>query len=439
MQQRTFTRRRSRRAGFTLVEALVAITISLMVIVGVLEMFDLQNKIAVSQRHITDMQQSIRVGQYDMVRMARMAGRGGLPTRQPAQALPDGLGVAVRTNTPADTNLIAGDTSSPKILEGTDQLVLRGVFSSPIYQIAYATPASYQLTDPTNPAAPDPRTATGGAVEVCSRSHSGVPQDLAPLRTLLQEAAADATKARPEALVLVSPLADTVYAVVELDPVASTEAVAGCTSGSGVTLRFKSDPAQQRVASYRALSPAPAGENMPSAMTKVGYVGVLEEYRFYIREEWMVGENTSQLSPVLTRARFFPGTDEPYGGDTAELQVDVADNIMDFQVAMGIDANADGTVVEDVANPDNDEWMGNDPGDAALVGRLAYLRLSTLARTHRPDRTYEAPDLEFVEDHTYDTNDPDDRINGTNTVDGSIPRKFRRRLLQTIIDLRNLS
>jgi hypothetical protein len=259
------------------------------------------------------------------------------------------------------------------------------------------------------------------------------------LTTIIQEAAADATKARPEALVLVSPLADTVYAVVELDPVASTEAVAGCASGSGVTLRFKSDPAQQRVASYRALSAAPAGENMHSGLTKVGWVGVLEEYRFYIREEWMAAENTSQLAPVLTRARFFPGTDDPYSGNTAELQVDLADNIIDFQVAMGIDADADGSVVENVADAANDEWMGNDPADAALVGRLAYLRLSTLARTHRPDRTYEAPDLAFVENHVYDPNDADDRINGTNTVDGQVPRKFRRRLLQTIIDLRNLS
>jgi type II secretory pathway pseudopilin PulG len=439
MRQRNFARRRAHQAGFTLIEALVAIAVTVMVIVGVLEMFDLQNKVAVAQRHVTEMQQSIRVGQYDMVRLARMAGRGGLPTRQAAQALPDGIGMAVRPDTPANTHLIAGDTDSPKILEGTDQLVLRGVFSSPIYQIAYAIPASYQLTDPANPGAPDPRTATGGAIEVCSRSHSGVPQDLTPLTTIIQEAAADATKARPEALVLVSPLADTVYAVVELDPVASTEAVAGCASGSGVTLRFKSDPAQQRVASYRALSAAPAGENMHSGLTKVGWVGVLEEYRFYIREEWMAGENTSQLAPVLTRARFFPGTDEPYSGNAAELQVDLADNIIDFQVAMGIDADADGTVVENVADAANDEWMGNDPADAALVGRLAYLRLSTLARTHRPDRTYEAPDLAFVENHVYDPNDADDRINGTNTVDGQVPRKFRRRLLQTIIDLRNLS
>jgi type II secretory pathway pseudopilin PulG len=357
----------SSAAGFTLIEALVAFAITALVIVGVLEMFNLQNKIAVAQRHVTDMQQSIRVAQYDMVRLARMAGRGGLPTRQPAQALPDGLGVAIQPDAAANTHLIAGDTSSPKILEGTDVLRLRGVFSTPIYQVAYAVPASFQLTDPLTPGAPDPRTATGGTIEICSRSHSGVPQDLAPLNALIQEAATDATKARPEALVLVSPLADTVYAVVELDPVGSTQVVTSCASGSGVTLRFKSDPAEQRVASYRALSPAPVGENMHSALTKVGYVGVLEEYRFFIREEWRAGAGTSQLSPILTRARFFPGTDEPYAANTAELEVDVADDIIDFQVAMGIDADANGVVVEDPADRDNDEWMGNGAGDVPLA------------------------------------------------------------------------
>jgi hypothetical protein len=76
--------------------------------------------------------------------------------------------------------------------------------------------------------------------------------------------------------------------------------------------------------------------------------------------------------------------------------------------------------------------MGNDPDDAPLVGRLAYARLSTLARTNRRDKDYQAPDLPMVEDHEYDVGDPQDRANG------DAARLFRRRILQTIVDLRNL-
>lgn len=425
-----------RQGGFTLVELIVALGVTVIIMMGILFLFDLNNKLTRAQTNISDMQQSLRVAQYDMVRLLRMTGRGGLPTVQTGLALPTGAALSVTRNVPADTRIVPGDADTPLVLEGSDVLAVRGVFSTPIYQIAYARPGSYRPVDPVAPTDPQPARTTGGEIEICSQSHTGVNQDLTPLEELL-----DADDARPEALVLVSPLDDAVYGIVQLDAGASTKTVTSCFSGEGVTLRFKSDPADPLTARYRALSSAAAGENLPGGLTKVAFVGVLEEYRFYVREEWALGAPdedrggaiTNELMPTLARARFYPGTNEIYAGDAANVRVDVADGILDLQVSLGIDTNGDGRVEEDPDAPDEDEVMGNHPDDAVLTGRLSYARLSTLARTNRRDHSYEAPDLEAVEDHEYDVDDPKDRVNG------AFARPFRRRVLETIVDLRNLS
>jgi len=53
----------------------------------------------------------------------------------------------------------------------------------------------------------------------------------------------------------------------------------------------------------------------------VAYVAILEEYRFYVREDHAISGNaTSDLTPVLSRARFYPGTDQPYAADNANLK-----------------------------------------------------------------------------------------------------------------------
>jgi len=430
-----------RQDGFTLIELIIALAVTVIVMIGILFLFDINNKLARAQTNIADMQQSLRVAQYDMVRMLRMAGRGGLPPVQAGLALPTGAALSLVPNVPDDTHIVPGDTDTPKILEGTDVLVVRGVFSMPVYQIDYVKSGSYRPVDPVDPSDPLPQRTVGGAIEVCSQSHTGVNQDLEPLRAVIREAQTDATKSRNEALILVSPLDDSVYGVVQLDPGTSSETAVGCVSGSGVTLVFKSDPgADLRTNKYRALSSAGAGENLPSGLTKVAFVGILEEYRFYAREEWATGtENadrggtpTNELLPTLARARFYPGTQEAYGGDEDNLRVDIADGILDLQVALGIDANSDGRIQENPVAPNADEWMGNDPDDAVLAGRLAYARLSTVARTNRRDKDYRAPDLPLVEDHEYDIADPMDRANG------DAARLFRRRILQTVVDLRNL-
>ena len=426
--------RPAREAGFTLVEILITLAVSTGLILAVLALFDYNNKVARVQTQITDMQQSLRIGQYDMVRMVRMAGRGGLPAVQPALQLPTGVAVAVRNNVAANQYIVPGDSTTPQIVPGTDVLTVRGVFTDSVFQVNHVSGTSFTLTStPAN----NPATATGGTIHLCEKTTSGVSQEAA-LDELRKKLGAPTGGAKPrnEALILVSPLNDSIYGVVQLNPGASLKTSTQCDPTdptAGVTLSFLAGSAAMPTA-YRALSSSAVGENLPATLTRVAYVGVLEEYRFYVRLDRAVpADPTSDLTPKLSRAQFYPGTNTPYVEEPTNLQADVADNILDLQVSLGMDVNNNLQIAEG-ATPvakQNDEWLFNASGEPVINGRLYSLRITALARTDRRDTSFQAPILNSLEDRVYTTS-------ATDVVNGRTERMYRRRLLQTIVDLRNL-
>jgi hypothetical protein len=97
--------------------------------------------------------------------------------------------------------------------------------------------------------------------------------------------------------------------------------------------------------------------------------------------------------------------------------------------------NGDGEVTGAPTPPATDEWLYNAAADDPTpftAGTLAYIRLSTLARTDRPDAQYQTPPLAPLEDHDYDN--PATDLNSKTKPDW----RYRRRILQTVVDLRNL-
>jgi type II secretory pathway pseudopilin PulG len=407
-----------RAAGFSLVELLVALVVTVLLVLAVLALFDFNSRLTRVQTNVADLQQSLRIAQYDMMRLVRMAGRGGLPALQPAAVYPTGAAVAVRDNVAAGQRLVAGELETA-IVEGSDVLTVRGVLSGQVYQLEKLDPQSSGFTySGVPPAEPNPAIATGGFVELCALSPAGITQNLQPLIDRI-------TDLKEDAVILVSELNDTVWAVVELDPNNSSQNAPSCAPLTGVHLAYRVT-AGTHIAEYRALSSTAVGENLPATLKRPVTVGLLEEYRFYVRDV----PNSDDTR--LARAQFYPGTDAPFNGDVQNLRVDVADDILDLQVALGVDVDRDGRVEEDVANRATDEWFLNATADNVFPGGLFYARINTLARTARPDRNYQAPLLPTVENRTYSTTDPDDPVNG------ETQRMFRRRLLQTIVDMRNL-
>ncbi|HEX6898787.1 MAG TPA: PilW family protein [Thermoanaerobaculia bacterium] len=405
--------------GFTIIEMVVSLAITALLLMGVLATFDLNSRITRVETHVADMQQSLRIAQDDVVRTVRMAGRGGLLMTDTTHPLPTGVAVSFRDNV-ADNQLMVAGKPDTRILPGTDVLTVRGVFGT-LYQSNVAS--ALNLDSQTNP--------TKGTLILTDPSPGGAAQDLTPLKKAKEDGVA-------EAILLVSSLDDTIYAVVELDPVNTV------VEEKSVRLAFNISSSGN---AYSNLSPG--GVFSPNLLN-VGYAGILEEYRYYIREDHAIPDDlASDLAPKLVKARFFPGTDKPYRNDDANARLDLADNILDLQVAFGFDTTNQGSRAQDAdyvgtddqisetANGVGDDWLFNAPEDNATDAVWQnlppeYVRITTLARTDRrdPDPKYLSPLLPArIENRAYPSTDP---------ANSDTERKFRRRRLQTVIDLRNL-
>ena len=443
-------RRPLRSRGFTLVELVVGLTVATILLIALYQVFESNSALARTQTDVADMQQSARIAQTEMARLVRMAGRGGLQEF----ALDGGVlltpAIEVRDNaaTGGDTEpaeIAPGWANSPQLIAGTDVLTVRGVFTSPLYQINNANPAFYTLYDSSNVVTTDAQQAVSGQLVVTDPSPSGIPQDLTALIEAIEPDPENGT-AVPEALVIASPVDESIYGIVELDPDNSSY-------GPGqVTISFKIQGGNH-TDSYRDLYVSGSGGApvLPQALSAVSQVGILEEYRFYVRD--------GLPNPTLSMARMLPGTQMPHGGEITAAQLDIADNVVDLQIALGfdtnlgealIDRNGDGRVDEnDVLlterdDGQNDDWLFNsdqdDPAaapwvppwsDDPLAGfppqpELYYVRINTLARTQSFERNYQSPTVAPIED-----NDPTQ----FNSFD---ERRFRRQLLQTVVDLRNI-
>ena len=405
-ERRRFPRTRP-EGGFTLLEVLVTLGVMVVVLLGLLALLEFNSRVARAQVNVAGMQQSLRVAQAGMVRDLRMAGRGGLPSFRPpdpdqtkvdpyqGMLLPAGAALAVQNDVQTDPTLA--------VVPGTDILTIRGVLSSTFYQV-----------NPTGDGV-IPNTGTASII-VRDISPTGVPQSTQALQQALTACDGGAC---PEALLLVSAVNDDIQAVVELT---GGEAVPG-----GVQINFST--AGTHGADYLDLSPN--GE-FPTAFTAVAAVGIIEEYRYYVRD--------AAPAPRLSRARFYPGTETPHRGDPDNLIVDMADNILDLQLALGFDQNNDETVTD--AGDETDEWLFNDPDDldeeTALWNGpdrpIYYVRITTLARTDRLDPRYVSPPIAVIEDRVYD--EPE---NPPAMTDEYLARSYRRRQLTTVVDLRNLS
>jgi type II secretory pathway pseudopilin PulG len=412
-----------RQAGFTLMEGVISLAVATVLILGVLAVFDINARVARVQTDLSDAQQSARVAQDEILRLTRMAGRGGL-----AQGgLPLGIAVVTRNNVGEDETIDLINADTPEVLDSTDVLTIRGGFSNPVYQVRASAGAVTWAGPATAP--------TGGTVRVLNSLGSdgtgyngSAPQDLRALIEAVEEE-------RPEALILVSARNPDLYAVVELDPGASD-----VSDPSQVTIAFRATGGAH-TADYVRLNAAgvfppelsdPSGTGVATD-TGVALLAILEEYRYFVRELRV----DDDLVPVLNRARTYPGTSQPWDGNVANWSVAIAENVFDLQVSYGIDRDgdglvADGDVVVGLAKEADEilyNHVGDQPGEPEwAAGDFAFLRLNTLVRTNRADHKYQAPELETLEDHDYA---------GTEFNDDE-GRTFRRRLITTNVSLRNL-
>jgi len=452
--------------GFSLLELVVSLFIAIQILIAAAVAFDVHSKMARVQTQVTDLQQSLRVGQYDIVRLLRMAGRGSLPVAldpdavyDPTDTIPElrGFAIEVRNNVAGDDRYIArGDATSPQAIEGSDILTVRGCFSGTVYQV---NPEDWTATDTVGADG----IADQGTFPIPKTSQAGLTQPLGPLVEEIDAYGAAVVKGR---MILTAKESLQTYGIVT---VVQRVVTGADTDPDSVAMTVD-------LATNSTLNPVDDETGVrvfPEAMAPQ-LACFLEEYRYYVRT--VAGDAITPLRPRLTRARFEPGTETSYLGDDSNFTLDLADGLFDLQVALGLDTDycvgcdagegafgddedtigPDDTIYEadltdDAADGTIDDWLHNDPGDrpadsqyalhangvnAGNIAQTYFVRLTTVARTLRPDRDYEAPDFDtrtdgdWVEDHDYDSGAAASWKSGDNL-------KHRRRSLTTIVDMRN--
>ncbi|MEM7353162.1 MAG: prepilin-type N-terminal cleavage/methylation domain-containing protein [Acidobacteriota bacterium] len=439
-------------AGFSLLEVVVTLGIVAVVLIAALSLVDSGGTVTRSQTAISDLQNNQRVAQQEMTRMLEMTGLGGVPEGiDPDLAgninggvFPNGLAIAVTNNVPPDTR-IGSDLTTPGVVEGSDVLTVRGVLSTPVY---FIEPQQTLTLDGNGMA----------SVTIQQNPEIGVTQDLETLRQVLGAALA-ATPQRPEAFIVRDRFNPGAFAVMELNPAGTALGAQGDPSLTIGLILSSNESNQQYANEYgrmnlgttllqgsggtQVILPDGTSVQLPRM---IGSIGLLEEYRFYIREAWSIaGDSTSLPRPALSRARFYPGSDDLH----PDGSIDVSTGVLDLQVALGVDLPpVDGRVADgfDAAgqavgrdedevlynHPDDDDGLSPAPGSrtwAALGAQVLFARLSTVVQAESPDRTFAGRDLGSIEDH-----DLSDSVFNSGALS-----KVRKRHLQTIVKLRNLS
>jgi hypothetical protein len=387
-----------------------------------------------------------------------MAGRGGLAGENNVGVAFETPAVSVRDNVGLAAPFLAREVAldnadSPLAVEGTDILTIRGAFASSVFHLNYADRTRFNHVAKT--------------ILLGSHTPTNIPQDLTPIKEACDPS--DGSAAKAEALVLVNAVNEESYAVVELDCARTDHGTIPETFDPAttwlnrfdVTIGYKVAADSPRAALYAKLTPDGAN---PLSIDPEGeggfnpsFMGLLEEYRFYVREQCRavegspldecpeeLGEPVGREAPVadhrLSMARMYPNTSEPHGGNVQNLRLDLADSIFDLQVALGFDSSymdggsEDGFFTADAPNdgPDDviyeaadgaaDDWLFNGAGDVEThfdalpwtpffdgtsftftetqpQPRLYYLRVTTLGFTARPDRGYQAPLVDRIENH----------------------------------------
>ncbi|MEN8162673.1 MAG: PilW family protein [Acidobacteriota bacterium] len=348
--------------GFTLLEAMIALLLLTVIMGAFLAMLNTFSGLVKVQGNIADTTENMRYTMAALVRVTRMAGTGGLPVVYPdsgGNLAP--LAVDVADNVGATTTFTSSINSDPwtatagrTAIAGTDVLRIRGVITSPNYDVFGGN-----FDDPDAPTQVDvPETS---------------PWSTDPLNPFFNDMSQpDDHSGRPFLISLQFPLdinpsiggqrRYATYRIVE----ATNDAAGG--SSPNQTQVFYIDDTKYTNLNPNGISPGA----VPS--TQAYAAGYVDDYIFYIAEN-NFGE------PSLYRLRI---DDSGAGPFTAE---ELVPNVSDFQVALGCDIDIDGSLADD-------EWYLSEATPAAPTAdqfaALREVRLSVVSRTQDPDLKWTA-------------------------------------------------
>ena len=448
--------RTNSQSGFTLVEMIVVTMLLLVAMLGLLAVFDASARINKSETDVADAQGAVRYGMYQMTRVIRMAGSGGLPVTQAVLNHSDsslgGITPAVSYDNVAVVVVTDTNGNAWNVRLGTDVIEIRGVILSPLLGF-------------------DPSTGCT-ASQPCTGSTS---VNVRPIvgDDILGQHVNDDTAQRPQFAAIdnytlsVDPTHPMFVMVVDGD----SDLHSSCAgSGPGATSRypqpvynvgllsdktqlgtgnpfvvdFGNGSAQKLNGEMPSLGGAP-----PTPISNTRRAGILDDIIFFIT-------NDPNLDPQGLHPILMQGIRR---GDAFEV-TRLAEDVEDMQIAYGVDTNGDNAITRTcpAAPPDDkdpnfsttnncDEWVPNGSGEntpyddvdfqsenpfnpihsnlSRHCPRLHGVMISLLAKSKDQDPTYKAPSAKGFK-----------LMNSTAVP---VPGNYRRRVQTLKINLRNYS
>jgi prepilin-type N-terminal cleavage/methylation domain-containing protein len=418
---------RRRESGFTLIEMIVVTLLLAIAMLGLLAVFDASARINKNETDVADAQGAVRYGVYQMTRVIRMAGSGGLFVTQAVLNHADSSLDGVLPHTASYDN-VAGvtvtgtDGNTYTVRPGTDMIEIRGVINSPL--IGYSGEAACGSCVGSTSVNAQPITGNTLIGQHLNQDPAKRPQF-----SIIDNYTATASNVKP------------MYLIVQDG---KTDLHTGCTAATpGGTPRFPQASynvgvitAQTQLATSNTFGSADFGgtvgprfnTELPSlggepaaVITEPRHVGILDDIIFFVAVDVASVDPNKANHPAL-----FQGTRRGTGQFDLEK---LADDVEDMQIAYGVDANDDGAVTRDLSacaisadDPDPnfstqdgcDEWVPNGPSESPLddfefqsqnpfvpghpgnglvahCPRLHGVMISLLAKSRDPDPTYRGP------------------------------------------------
>jgi hypothetical protein len=480
------SRRFRSSAGFSLIELVISLAVTVIVMVAMLTLFDRSARMSKAENAVTDAQQNARYASYQLVREARMAGAGAYPASVTVGGSVRQLGVSLSlgstvwgTGSSYDTsNDIANDIfvgGTHHVRLGTDLLHVRGVILNAVYDLGTASWV---------PPSPGGTTATL-KIEPCTKYNDPA--------------------ASPSDACYPNGTNDMSY--FPSDPSAPQPAVVPTSISTGTEVQLTLDVGDSTSPNSTYAQTISPGGAFPTGLANPSRGGILDDRVFFVDDGTASGADCRPATqnqvpgpchPQLAVADWATGDTSATPFSTATV-TPIADDIEDLQVAYGLDyydlttgsgslsapaptrldpvtgqplsypsdgslsivnAGNFGTYVTAArgsttpasgqdptvsTTADGDEWIWNVPGEPASgtfdrtsdLSRLRAIEVAILAKGSNPDPNYQGPNALawLLMDSAAPTVSQIMKTAGGTAA----PKAFHRRVVEVRMDFRNFN
>jgi hypothetical protein len=343
------------QSGVTLIEALVAILVGVIALLGLYQLVDASNKLTKQQTEVADVQQSSRIGISELSRIIRQSRVGGLYFGN--SVLPGNKPLPTGNNSPGGESLQDLSGASHFIRKGTDVIEVRGVISGDRYILDEGnvtlcgancyTANPVQVTIPWQAALGFVNFPMGQAPSLASRSGS--------FYFVVQNGENQGVRVSGSTYLVPVYIAGLVTATG--GPCLTTPTWCTLTS---TTFTFTMNPTNVGARELNATTPAST-----TTLAKSIAGGAIDVVRFFVDEGLTNATGSSaDTHPSLAEAVLDPSTGGPTTGRW-NIQP-LVEEVEDFQIAYGVDG-IDGSlhdggvspVAVDETGTNRDEWVGN--------------------------------------------------------------------------------